>query len=157
MRTRWECSLSATHLRANLKRLPDFQDIETEKEALDHVHGSANWLQALSFLVAWPAQDRAAPLVLQHARELDGDHYEILTPAADALAGKHPLAATMVLRAIIDFSLTKGRSSRYKHAARHLSDCVGLSSAIADFGGFRSQARLGACQARSLSHRWQNR
>jgi Family of unknown function (DUF6880) len=60
----------------------------------------------------------------------------ILTPAADALAGKHPLAATMVLRAMIDFSLTNSRSSRYKHAARHLSDCAGLSSAIADFGGF---------------------
>jgi DNA-directed RNA polymerase specialized sigma24 family protein len=34
---------------------------------------------------------------------LDGDHYEILTPAADALIGEYPLAATMVLRAMIDF------------------------------------------------------
>jgi hypothetical protein len=28
------------------------------------------------------------------------------------------------------------RSSRYKHAARHLLDCSGLSSAIEDFGRF---------------------
>jgi hypothetical protein len=67
---------------------------------------------------------------------LDGDHYEILTPAAEALAGKYPLAATLVLRAMIDFCLRNSRSSRYKHAARHLLDCAGLSSAIEDFGRF---------------------
>jgi hypothetical protein len=38
--------------------------------------------------------------VLQRFDELDGDHYEILTRAAEALAGKHPLAATLVLRVI---------------------------------------------------------
>jgi len=74
--------------------------------------------------------------VLQHAGDLDGDHYEILTPAADALAGKYPLAATLLLRTMIDFSLTNARSSRYKHAARDLLDCSGLSSAIPDFGEF---------------------
>jgi hypothetical protein len=74
--------------------------------------------------------------VLQRADELDGDHYETLTTAADSLAGKHPLAATVVLRAMIDFSLTNSRSSRYRHAARHLLDCAGLSSAIEDFGRF---------------------
>jgi hypothetical protein len=76
--------------------------------------------------------------VLYRSGELDGDHYEILTPAADALAGKHPLAATIVLRAMINFSLTNSRSSRYKHAARHLLDCAGLSSAIQDFAGFEA-------------------
>ena len=70
----------------------------------------------------------------QRAGELDGDHYEILTPAADALAGKYPLAATLVLRAMIDFSLTKGRSSRYGHAARHLIECESLALMVQDFG-----------------------
>jgi hypothetical protein len=46
---------------------------------------------------------------MQRAADLDGDHYEILTPAANALAGKHPLSATLVLRAMIDFSLTQSR------------------------------------------------
>ena len=135
---RWECferSLSSSHLRAYLKRLPDFDDIEAEKKALDYVQSSGKLLQALSFLVSWPALDRAANLVLQHSGEWDGNHYEILTTAADALAHKHPLAATMVLRAMIDFSLTNNRSSRYKHAARHLLDCSSLSSAIEAFGG----------------------
>jgi hypothetical protein len=77
---------------------------------------------------------------LQRADELDGDHYEILTAAADALAAKHPLAATLTLRAMIDFCLRNSRSSRYRHAARHLLDCSGLSSAIADFGRFETHA-----------------
>jgi hypothetical protein len=136
---RWGCferSLSSVHLRAYLKRLPDFDDLEAENKALDFAQRSRNLLQALSFLISWPALDRAATLVLQRPDELDGDHYEILTPAADVLAGKHPLAATVVLRAMIDFSLRNGRSTRYRHAARHLLDCSGLSSAIQDFGRF---------------------
>ena len=140
---RWDCferSLSSTHLRAYLKRLADFDDVEAEKKALDYAQRSRNLLQALSFLISWPALDQAAKLVLQRSDELDGDHYEILTRAADALAGKHPLAATMVLRAMINFSLTNSRSTRYKHAARHLLDCAGLSSAIEDFGASESHA-----------------
>jgi hypothetical protein len=136
---RWSCFerfFSAPHLRAYLKRLPDFDDIDAEERALDHAEGAKSVLQALSFLVSWPALDRAASLVIQRAAELDGDRYEILTPSADALAEKHPLAATLVLRAMIDFSLTKSRSSRYRHAARHLMACASLASSIQDFGTF---------------------
>jgi hypothetical protein len=60
---RWGCferSLSSTHLRAYLKRLPDFDDLEAEKKALDYAQRSQNLLQALSFLISWPALDRAA-------------------------------------------------------------------------------------------------
>lgn len=130
---RWSCferSLSARHLRAYLKRLPDFDDVEAEERALGHAERSKSLLQAVLFLVSWPALDRAARIVIQRAQELDGNHYEILTPAADALAGKYPLAATLALRAMIDFSLAQGRSSRYGHAARHLSECASLASTI---------------------------
>jgi hypothetical protein len=136
---RWSCFerfFSAPHLRAYLKRLPDFDDIDAEERALDHAEGAKSVLQALSFLVSWPALDRAASLVIQRAAELDGDRYEILTPSADALAEKHPLAATLVLRAMIDFSLTKSRSSRYRHVARHLMACASLASSIQDFAAF---------------------
>jgi hypothetical protein len=138
---RWDCferSLSSAHLRAYLKRLPDFDDVAAEKKALDHAQRSPNLLQALSFLVSWPALNRAAALVLERSNELDGDRYEILTRTAEALAAKHPLAATLALRAMVDFALTNGRSSRYRHAARHLLDCASLSSAIEDFGSFES-------------------
>ena len=138
---RWSCferSLSAGHLRAYLKRLPDFYDLEAEERALAYGEGYKSLLQAVSFLVSWPALERAARTVTRRAGELDGDRYEILTPAADALAGKHPLAATLVLRAMIDFSLTKGRSTRYGHAARHLMECASLASTIRDFGAFEA-------------------
>lgn len=134
---RWSCferSLSARHLRDHLARLPDFEDVEAERRALDRVerHGSA--LLALSFLAAWPAPDRAAALVLRRTAELDGNLYEVLAPAVEVLAGRHPLAATLLLRAMIDFTLAKARSTRYRHAARHLADCEGLAARIADFG-----------------------
>jgi uncharacterized protein DUF6880 len=136
---RWSCfkrALSARHLRDYLKRLPDFDDLEAEQRALDHAERHRGLLHAISFLVSWPALDRAARLVTGRAGELDGDQYEILTPAAEALAAKYPLAATLLLRAMIDFSLTQSRSSRYGHAARHLRDCAGLASAISDYGAF---------------------
>ena len=141
---RWSCferGLSAEHLRAYLKRLPDFDDVEAEERALDYAERYNSPLQALAFLVSWPALDRAARLVTGRATELDGDHYEILTPAADALAGKHPLAATLALRAMIDFTLTKARSSRYRHAARHFMECESLAAALKAFGGFETHAR----------------
>jgi hypothetical protein len=80
---RWECferSLSSTLLRAYLKALPDFDAVDAERKALDCAQKFPSLLQALSFLVSWPAFDRAAKLVLDHSGELDGDHYEILTP-----------------------------------------------------------------------------
>lgn len=144
---RWSCferALSAEYLRAYLKRLSDFDDVEAEARALDHAERYESLLQALAFLVSWPALDRAARLVTRRATELDGDHYEILSPAADALAGKHPLAATLVLRAMIDFTLTKARSSRYRHAARHFLECASLASSIADFGAFETHEAYAA-------------
>lgn len=134
---RWSCferALSAEHLRAYLKRLSDFDDVEAEARALDHAERYESLLQALAFLVYWPALDRAATVVIRRSGELDGNHYEILSPAADALADKHPLAATLLLRAMIDFTLAKARSSRYCHAARHFMECAGLAAAVEDFG-----------------------
>jgi hypothetical protein len=144
---RWSCferSLSASHLRDFLKRLPDFDDMEAEERALEYAESRKSVLTALSFLVGWPALDRAARLVLQRADQLDGDHYEILTPAAEALAGKHPLAATLLLRAMIDFSLTQARSTRNRHATRHLMECESLASSIADFAPFETHEAYAA-------------
>jgi hypothetical protein len=138
---RWSCferSLSGRHLRDYLKRLPDFEDFETEQRALDYAERYGSLLQAVSFLVAWPSLDRAARLVTERAEALDGDDYEILTPASEVLAAKYPLAATLLLRAMIDFALTRSRSSRYGHAARHLRECAALASATPDYGSFET-------------------
>jgi hypothetical protein len=138
---RWSCfehALSGEHLRAYLKKLPDFEDMEAEERALELVERSEDVIQALAFLVSWPALDRAARFIALRAAQLDGDHYEVLSPAADALAGKYPLAATLVLRAMIDFTLANTRSSRYRHAARHFMECASLASSIPEQDTFET-------------------
>ncbi|TDW20160.1 hypothetical protein EV128_12787 [Rhizobium azibense] len=138
---RWQCfeqSLNERHLRAFLKRLPDFEDLEAEENAFDCVSRFSDVHQALAFLLSWPALDKAATLVRARAAELDGDHYELLTPASEHLQEKYPLAATIVLRAMIDFTLDRAKSSRYRFAARHLVQCERLSTKIGDFDTFTS-------------------
>src|ERR1700730_14924047 len=142
----WQCferTLNSTHLRAYLKRLPDFDDLEAEERAMSYALRFPNVHQALAFLVSWPALDKAAALVIERFAELDGDHYEILSPAADALAAKHPLAATLLLRAMIEFALKENRVKRYRHAARHLAECASLAVAVGDFGNFEPHKRYG--------------
>jgi hypothetical protein len=149
---RWayfERSLSADHLRAYLKRLPDFDDIEAEQRALDFAMGAKDHLHALHFLIGWPALDRAAMLVEKHAGAWDGNFYEILTPAAAALEAKSPLGATILRRAMIDYTLDHAKSTRYRHAARHLAECDSLAAAIDDFGALAPhKAYVAALQAK---------
>jgi len=110
--------------------------VEAEDKALDYALTYPSALSALHFLIHWPALDHAAQLVTSRADEMDGDHYEILTPTAEALSANYPLAATLVLRAMIDFALGAARSKRYRHAARHLLECESLASQIDDFDQF---------------------
>jgi hypothetical protein len=133
---RWawfEQNLSAQALRDHLKRLPDFEDVEAEEAAMVTAAAHDDPHQALAFLTGWPALAPAARLVLERSGEIDGDRYEILTPAADALSARHPLAATLLLRSMIDFTLENARSSRYRHAARHLHECHSLAMSIEEF------------------------
>ena len=138
---RWACfqrSLNPEHLRSYLKRLPDFEDLEAEERAISHALSHPSVHHALGFLVTWPALDQAAHLVLARADELNGDFYEILAPAAAALEAKHPLAATILRRALIDFALERNRVKRYQHAARHLEECESLADRTDDFGRFET-------------------
>lgn len=135
---RWQAferGLDAGYLRAHLKRLPDFEDMEAEERALGFVSRHPSFHQALGFLIDWPALERAAGLIMARSDELDGDHYWLLTPAADALGQRHPIAATIVLRAMIDLSLDAAKYKRYGHAARHLQTCEHLARRIKDFAG----------------------
>ena len=127
---RWERfleTLNASHLRSYLRKLAAFDDIDAEQRALTHALSYRDVHQALAFLVAWPDVEGASRLVLARSDELNGDLYEILSPAADALDAKHPIAATLVRRAMIEFTLGAARASRYKHAARHLAECASLA------------------------------
>lgn len=134
---RWasfERTLHPHRLREFLKKLPDFEDIEAEDRAkavalaFPHVHA------ALAFLIDWPDHAVAAKVIETRSDELDGDAYYVLTPAAEALDGHHPLAATLARRAMILFTLNNARSTRYKHAAWHLLECEAADAAIDDYG-----------------------
>jgi hypothetical protein len=136
---RWrvfEHGLNASYLKAYLKRLPDFDDLEAEARALGFVSRYPHFHQALGFLIDWPAHDRAAALILARPAEIDGNQYWLLTAVADAIEQRHPLAATLVLRAMIDFSLDAAKYKRYGHAARHLQTCEHLARRIEDFAGY---------------------
>jgi len=133
---RWQCfldGLAAPHLRAYLRKLSDFEDFEAERRAMAHALVFSDVQAALDFLVGWPNLEAAGRLVITRAQELDGNCYEVLAPAADALDEKYPLAATVVRRAMIDFTLGAARASRYGHGARDLAACASLARRIEDF------------------------
>lgn len=131
---RFRAGLSAPALRRYLSLLPDFEDVEAEETALDGVEAQAHPVTAIRFLVDWPAPARAARVVLARAAELDGNRFETLSPAAEALDADHPLAATLMRRAMIEDTLRGAKSKRYRHAARHLAECAACAAAIADYG-----------------------
>src|SRR6056297_1055528 len=117
---RFRSGLSAPALRRYLSLLPDFEDMEAEETALDGVESHPHVGMAIRFLVDWPAPARAARVVL--------------TRAAEALDADHPLAATLMRRAMIEDTLRGAKSKRYRHAARHLADCAACDANIADYG-----------------------
>lgn len=76
--------------------------------------------------------------MLARAPEIDGNLYFVLDPAARLIEGRHPLAATLLRRAMIEDTLDGAKSTRYKHAARHLLECASLAPGIQDFGAFEA-------------------
>ena len=137
----WTCfarSLNAEHLRAWLAGLPDFEDVAAEDQALEHAQGFESFTTALHFLMTWPAFAQAAALITSRAAEIDGNHYELLGPASEALEEKYPLAATLLKRGLINFALKNGRVKRYPHAARHLRECKNLAARIDAFAPFET-------------------
>ena len=144
---RFSQTLDPTHLRAHLRRLPDFDEFEAEQRALTHALTHPSPDRALFFLIDWPDLSRAAELVLARSAELDPDLHESLTRAAESLEARHQLPATLLYRAMIDATLQAGRSSRYRSAARQWQACARLAPQIEDFGtapnhrGYNQQLR----------------
>lgn len=140
---RWnlfESVLHADYLKQYLKRLPDFEDEKAEQRALAFAAAYPDFDRGLQFLAEWPAPVAAAAMVLARHGDMSGDHYWYLTDTADHLDKDHPLAATVILRAMIGFALDERRSKRYPHAARHLQTCAYLSRRIDDWAGHPDHA-----------------
>ncbi len=117
---RFETDLDPQALRDYLARLPDFEDEEALERAFAHAASRKDPHGGLYFLVRWPNLDRAARLVLDRREAWSGRVWELLAPAAEALEPDHPLAASILYRALIDDILERGRSPAYGHGARHL-------------------------------------
>ena len=135
---RFEKRLCPDALRRHLKLLPDFEDIEAEDAARNHVLTFPVIDAALAYCLQVQDMSLAAQLVLSRHAEIDGDAYDILTPLADASVATHSLAAVLLWRSMIDFALTKSRSGRYGHAARHLASCATADMASPDYAGHSS-------------------
>jgi hypothetical protein len=133
---RFERRMCSESLRRYLKFLPDFDDDEALDCAKAKVLEHSYVYSALGFCIDWPDMALANRLVLARADEFDGDVYEMLTPAAERLSENYPLAAVLLWRAMIGFSLDAARSKRYGHTARHLASCAAADPQIDDYGAY---------------------
>ena len=93
----FERTLAVERAKAFIGRLDDFDDVEAEQRALDHVRGYPDFEAALRFLMDWPALVDAARLIQARPDEIKLD-----PDAAEAWAAKlrarQPLAAHTLLR-----------------------------------------------------------
>jgi hypothetical protein len=136
---RWACfeqTLSINHLKNWLKRHDNSDSFDLEEKAFNYAAQFQSCYVAIAFFLSWPALDWLSALIIKRSSELDGNLYEMLVSVADDLMEKYPLAATITLRAMIDFSLVASKATRYKHAAKHLSTCAFLAKKIQNFGTF---------------------
>lgn len=142
---RWaafETALSAPHLRAYLKRLTDFDDVVAEDRAMALAVDFPDATQALDFLIGWPALNLAAQLVLARGAQIDGGRVEALERAAQALEARHPLAATLVRRAVIETAV-RSRPPDWRDLVKQQAAAnEGLEGQIADWGEVDPPARF---------------
>ena len=132
---RWrafERDLSTEPLRAYLRRLTGFDDVVATDRALAYAATFKPFTRALAFLSSWPALPEAAYLVVNRAEDIDGAAVEVLEPAARALEGRYPLAATLLLRAMVLDVARYGRSERVGRARGWLAEAASLATQMAD-------------------------
>ena len=135
---RFEQSLNVLHLRRYLKPLPDFDDVEVEDRAKEYALRFPHFDNALAFFLEWPDLLFAARLITTRTNDINGSFDRYLTPAVDALRERHPLAATIVLRAMVTDTLERRLVARYGDAAEHLKDCAALDAKIENYDKFQT-------------------
>ncbi|GGE05476.1 hypothetical protein SAMN05421774_101892 [Gemmobacter megaterium] len=117
---RFRDTLAPALLRAHLKMLPDFEDMEAEERAMTLALEHPDTMAALNFLLAWQRRDLAAQLVVARHAEWQGRDWHILPEVAEQLQHEQPLAASILFRALLDDILGRARSKAYGHGAKYL-------------------------------------
>lgn len=121
---RWrafEANLDAEILRDYIAHLPDFEEFDALARAFACAKAHPRRYRALDFLMTWPRLDLAAQFVVDHREDWAGRHYDALVAAAETLEHDHPVAATILYRALLNDILAKSRSAAYGHGARYLA------------------------------------
>jgi len=145
---RFEEVLSPSLLRDHLKALPDFEDTDAEDRAMTIVLGHENNMAALHFFLSWPRRDLAAQLIIERHSDWDGQDWHVLPKVADLLQHEHPLAASVLYRALLDDILARaleGLSAWREVFAPAGSACGGSAG--------RSSPARGLCLPCSLSRK----
>ena len=135
---RWsafERDLSPDHLHAYLRRLPDFDDVIATDRAIDIASRFRPFTTALVFLISWPALNEAANLIATRSGEIDGMAIDTLEPAARALEARHPLAATLLLRAMVGDVARLSQAELYPRAQAWVMEAGSLAAQISNFQG----------------------
>lgn len=144
---RWalfERDLSAEALDAFLRHLTGFDDVVALDRAIDHALAYPKVLPALRFLLARGALAEASRLALARRHEIDGLEFETLEPAARALEPRYPLAATVLLRAMVGDVVRFAQSEAYDRARTWLLEAASLETQIGDWGELESHAAFEA-------------
>jgi hypothetical protein len=132
--------LSSDHLRTYLKQLPDFEDFEAEQKALALAFDHKEAERALWFFVEWRNLDQADRFVRTRGEDLDGRNYTVLRPAADALADKYPISATLLHRAMAEDVLGRSASKQYPYAAQDVMACIDIAPRLPADAGIETHA-----------------
>jgi tetratricopeptide (TPR) repeat protein len=134
---RW---LDSQALRDWLRNLPDFEDFDAERQALDQAMTFDPGVRALAFLVEWPDLGRAGQLIRSRLDGLDGRAYDVLRPCAEALASSDPVGATLLYRRLVTGVLDRGASKYYPYAVRDYVAAGKLADGIEADAGIMAHA-----------------
>ena len=112
--------------------------MEAGERAIAHALSHPDRNLALAFLVGWPNLEAANRLVRTHHGELDVRDYVRLRLAAEALAEKHPAAATLLHRSLAEDVLRRASSRQYQYAARDVRACAALAPLLPEDSGLET-------------------
>ena len=132
-------TLSQSSYAGVLELTPQDEIEERQKEAINTARAHRRIHEALSFLMEQSFLPNAASLVINRWKELDGDTYSTLRPAAEKLAADFPLAAVLLRRCLVEAILEKGQSKYYRYAIEDLMQTDILSRMVKDWHNIETQ------------------
>jgi hypothetical protein len=135
-RTVYEGSPSVHSYQALSALLSDTDRAALRADARERAWSHEYVATAAQLLFALDEPELAERLIVERAAELDGRNYVMLTElvATSKMQGRL-LAATVLLRALVDAILARAYAKAYGHAGRYLRELRALAEEIVDYRG----------------------